>query len=329
MLNFCTLFDSVYLSRGLVMYDSLTRHCLTFHLYVFAFDDYCYNILKSLNLAQMTVISLKEFEDEELLAVKSTRNRGEYCWTCTPSTILFILHNYNVEHCIYLDSDLYFLSSPQIVIDEMGKHSVLITPHKYTLQYDQSQKTGIYCVQFVVFKNDGRGLTVLNWWRKACLEWCYNRFEAGRFGDQKYLDDWPDRFEGVYVSENAGAGVAPWNMQQYSFSKEEDRIVGTEIATGKQFRVIFFHFHSFTFVSPSFFSPRPYYKRNRSVISLLFNPYRKEIIKIRNQVSQIKESEVYLSGFNKIKYIAELFLRRGLKEIYNIKLLHKQNGSFD
>ena len=323
MLNFCTLFDSVYLSRGLALYDSLTRQCEKFHLYVFAFDDVCYYVLKSLNLAQMTVISLMEFEDDALLAVKPARSRAEYCWTCTPSTVLFILNKYHVAYCTYLDSDLYFFSSPQLLFEEMGCNSILITPHRYTLQYDQSQKTGIYCVQFVVFKNDERGLNVLNWWRKACLEWCYNRIEKGRFGDQKYLDNWPEIFEGVHVSANLGAGVAPWNMQQYTFSKEEDVIIGTEIATGKKFKVVFFHFHSFSFVTSGFFSPRPYYKRNTSAISLLFIPYRKEIINIREQIPQIRKSEIYLSGFKKLKYLFELFFRRGLKEIYFIKLLHK------
>ena len=323
MLNFCTLFDSAYLSRGLVMYHSLKKHCQSFHLYLFAFDDKSLLVLKSLALENVTVISLQEFEDKELLQIKSTRTRGEYCWTCTPSTILFVLNTYHVDHCIYLDSDLYFFSSPQIVVDEMGNNSVLITPHRYTLKYDQSQKTGIYCVQFVVFKNDERGLTILNWWRKTCLQWCYNRFEEGKFGDQKYLDDWPTRFAGVYVSGNLGAGVAPWNMQQYRFAKEKDVITGTEIATGKKFPVIFFHFHSFAFVTPTCFSPRPYYKRTTTAISLLFNPYTKEIINIRNQISQVNESEVYLSGFKKIKYLIELFIRRGFKEIYNNKLLHQ------
>jgi hypothetical protein len=291
-------------------------------VYIFAFDDKSLRILKTLALENVTIISLAEFEDAELIAIKHTRTRGEYCWTCTPSTILFVINTYHVDHCIYLDSDLYFFASPQPVMDEMGSNSVLITPHRYTLRYDQSQKTGIYCVQFVIFKKDERGLAVLNWWRKACLEWCYNRFEAGKFGDQKYLDDWPERFAGVQVCENLGAGVAPWNMQQYFFSNEKDGIAGTEITSGNTFPVIFFHFHSFAFVAPSCFSPRPYYKRNRSALILLFNPYRNEILNIRNQIPQVKQSEVYLSGLNKIKYLIELFLRRGFQEIFNIKLLH-------
>lgn len=309
------------------MYNSLVYYCKDFHLYVFAFDDECYSILKELNLPYLTVVSLREFEDPKLLDIKPTRTRGEYCWTCTPSTILYVITHFDVDSCTYLDSDLYFFSSPQVLLDEMGNNSVLITPHHYTKKYDQSKKTGIYCVQFVTFKNDERGLMVLNWWRNACLEWCFNRFEENRFGDQKYLDDWPERFDGVYVSENYGAGVAPWNMQQYSFIKEKEMIIGKEIGTDKKFDVIFFHFHSFTFVSPAFFSPRPYYERNRSAIRFLFRPYVREILRLRDKFIQVKNSEIYLSGFNKMKYFVELLLRRGLREIYNIELLHKKNGS--
>ena len=322
-LNFCTLFDSVYLSKGLALYNSLKEHCTSFHLYIFAFDDKCFDILNSLSLDNTTIISLRELEDDALLKVKPTRSRAEYCWTLTSSAILYVINTYNTDHCTYLDSDLYFFSSPQTVFDEMGDHSILITPHHYTLKYDQSLKSGIYCVQFMVFKNDERGLTALNWWRKACIDWCFNRFEDGKFGDQKYLDDWPERFAGVYVSEHLGVGVAPWNMQQYIFTKEKEAISGTEISSGKKFQVIFFHFHSLAFVTPSYFSPRPYYKRTESAIRLLFNPYRKEIVNIRNMFSQVKDAEVYLSGYLRIKHLAELLIRRGLKELCHIKLLHQ------
>ena len=305
------------------MYESLCCHCQEFHLYVFAFNDVCYTILKSLRLNKMTVISLSEFEDNELLRVKQTRTRGEYCWTCTPSTILYVLNRFKVGSCTYLDSDLYFFSSPQCLFDEMGDNAVMITPHNYTPQYDQSARTGIYCVQFVAFKNNEQGRDVLNWWREACLDWCYNRVENNRFGDQKYLDDWPNRFGGVHVCKNLGAGVAPWNMQQYTFQKKKDRIVGVENLTGKTFDVVFFHFHSLAFVTPSYFSPRPYYRRSKSAIQLMFIPYVKKIKEIRDKYPEVSASEKYLSRFDRAKYFVELFVRRGWSEISSIRALHK------
>ena len=68
----------------------------------------------------VTVISLREFEDQKLLIAKENRSSGEYCWTCTPSTVLYVLDHYDVDSCTYIDADLYFFSSPQILIDEVG-----------------------------------------------------------------------------------------------------------------------------------------------------------------------------------------------------------------
>lgn len=243
MYNFCTLFDSNYLSRGLAMYYSLRAHCEDFHLYVFAFDDLCAEILKNLNPEHLTVITLEEFEDEKLIAVKPMRTRGEYCWTSTSSTILYVLEHFNVDNCTYLDSDLYFFSSPKPIFSEMGDNSILITEHGYAPVYEIAKKNGIYCVQFVTFKNDERGLKALRWWRERCLEWCHGRLEDGKYGDQKYLDDWTERFEGVHVLKHFGGGVAPWNVRRFELEHKESGLYVTDKKTNESAPIIFFHFH--------------------------------------------------------------------------------------
>jgi len=244
MLNFCTLFDSNYAAKGLAMYHSLEKQCSNFHLYIFAFDDEIFELLRQLSLANVTVVSLAEFEDDELLWVKPTRNKAEYCWTSTSSTILYCLKQFNLSHCTYIDADLFFFSNPRLLIEEMGDADVLITSHRYTPDFDVSVIGGKYCVQFMTFKNTENGLKVLNWWRNACLDWCYARVEDGKFGDQKYLDDWTTRFVGVHELQHLGGGVAPWNMQQYEFKISKECILGTEIATGVEFNLVFFHFHA-------------------------------------------------------------------------------------
>jgi hypothetical protein len=244
---FCTLFDSYYLNRGLVMHQSLLDKCRDFHLYIFAFDDLSYDILTRLDLARVTIISLKEFENEELLGIKPTRTKAEYCWTCTPSTISYCLDKFNLPHCTYIDADLLFFSDPIVLIQEMNDKSVQITEHRYTPEYDQSATSGIYCVQFVTFKNNAAGKEVLCWWTDRCIEWCYNRHEDGKFGDQKYLDDWTTRFEGVQVQENPGGGVAPWNVQQFDLFKSEGNWLMKEKKSGKIANIIFYHFHHLTF----------------------------------------------------------------------------------
>ena len=276
MINFCTLFDSNYAAKGLAMYYSLAKHCPAFHLYVFAFDDKLVAVLEKLRLEHLTVVTLKEFENEQLLAVKPTRSAGEYCWTCASSTILYCLQHYDIASCTYIDADLFFFADPAVLLEEMGDDDVLITSHRYTPRYDQSATSGKYCVQFMTFKNTPNGLHILNWWVNACLEWCYNRFEDGKFGDQKYLDNWTQRFKGIHELRNLGGGVAPWNMQQYVFRKEGDAVTGTEIATGTDFPLVFFHFHDlWCFKMGVFreFNISPSYHLTNSVSTVVYGAY--------------------------------------------------------
>src|SRR5690606_12912481 len=146
MNNFCTLFNSMYLSRGLAMYRSLEKHSRDFHLYIFAFDDECYDIQTRLSLPKATIISLSDFEDEQLLAVKPSRTAGEYCWTCTPSVILYSIQEFGLSNCTYLDADVFFYTDPSMLIDAANGASVIITPHRYTPLYEDSESGGIYCV---------------------------------------------------------------------------------------------------------------------------------------------------------------------------------------
>jgi hypothetical protein len=95
---------------------------------------------------------------------------------------------------------------------------VLVTEYRYTPEYYQSATRGIYCLQFITFKNDKKGMIVLDWWRKASIDLCYARFEDNKFGDQKYFDDWTTRFEGIHVLQHLAGEVAPWNIQQYNIN---------------------------------------------------------------------------------------------------------------
>lgn len=315
MLHFCTLFNSVYLSRGMAMYESLKKHCSDFHLYIFAFDDITYRFFKDNNFDYITPISLQEFEDKDLLRVKPTRTKGEYCWTCTSSTILYVLNNFDVDHCIYVDADLYFFSDPKVLIDEMGNNSVLLTEHRYTKLYDKAATSGKYCVQFILFRNDERGRRALIWWRERCLEWCFNRMEDGKFGDQKYLDDWTERFEGVHVLQHLGGGVAPWNMQQYIFRDDNGKINGTEKTTGKKFDLVFFHFHDLYFVASYYFSPSNYKILDNHIISLLYRRYIGVIKTIRKTIPLIANLEVYYTKTRSIHYFIFMLMHRRLVEL--------------
>ncbi|MGY0040784.1 glycosyl transferase [Pedobacter sp. NJ-S-72] len=318
MLKFCTLFNTTYLSRGLAMYNSLEQHSESFHLYIFAFDTNCYDLLTKMALKHASIISLTAFENDRLLAIKNDRTAGEYCWTCASSTIKYCLEKYELDHCTYIDADLLFFSDPACLLAEMGEKSVLITEHRYTPRYDQSLTSGIYCVQFMTFKNTTAGMEVLNWWVDACIEWCFNRFEDNKFGDQKYLDDWTTRFDTVHVLKNHGGGVAPWNVQQYTFKNNAHHIQGKETAAENSFELVFYHFHDFQYIKGNTYRlSAPAYHLDRQVIKQIYKPYTKalsvaeaEIYAVNAEISSHELSENN-SGINQVIGRAVLFFLMG------------------
>ena len=284
-LNFVTLFDSNYLSRGLAMIDSLHRWCKEFHIYVVAFDSETEVILNRLAIDNLTVISLADFEDEALLNVKNSRSKAEYCWTSTPSTILYCIQQFNLDHCTYVDADLLFLADPLPLIQEMGDDSILLTEHRFTWYYKAALRNGIYCVQFMTFKNTSEALEALEWWRDACLDWCFARLEDGKFGDQKYLDDWPSRFKRVHILKHEGGGIAPWNIQQYRIIKKNERFEIVSRRSKKKSNLFFYHFHNFRIYNTGIVDMGEYFL-SKDVKNILYKYYIKEL---RRAVSKLEE----------------------------------------
>lgn len=252
---FCTLFDSNYIDKGLVLYDSMVEFIGDFKLYVFAFDDKVYEILSDMNLDKMVVIPLKDFETEELLKVKQERTRAEYCWTCTAWIIKYVLDRYNESICTYIDADMMFFASPQLIFDDMKKNgcSVIIVPHRFKNEEEEKKAhdtVGSFCVEFNTFVNNVDGREALDWWADRCLEWCFYAVPGTTewYGDQKYLNVFPEKFNGIYICEHIGLGLAPWNNMLVEYADKEPLRIKDK-KNGMVFPLILYHFENVAFLS--------------------------------------------------------------------------------
>jgi hypothetical protein len=247
MEHYATLFDKLYLPQGLALQLSMERHLENFCLWILCMDKETHSLLSSLNLNNVRLLKIEQVETAELLSVKPERSKGEYCWTLSPFIHHFVFEaDDSVERVTYLDADLWFRKDPRAIFDELdtsGK-SVLITDHNYGAEYDQSSTSGQYCVQYVTFIRH-RGDEVRHWWEKRCLEWCYARFEDGKFGDQKYLDDWATRFSShVHVLQNKELILAPWNATRFPYGNSIVwHFQGLRIINKGLFYMIFFGFY--------------------------------------------------------------------------------------
>jgi len=323
MINFITLFDKNYLSRGLALYHSLVERCDDFHLYILAMDLETEEYFKQENMDNRKIISLKQIEAfyPELVEIKKERSRAEYCWTLTPYSIQYAIKKHSLESCIYIDADMFFYSNPNVLLKEAGNNSIIITEHRYTPEYDQTKTSGKYCVQFMFFKNDANGTEALEWWRQRCKEWCYARFEDGRFGDQKYLDDWITRFKGVYVPRHIGCGIAPWNLQQYDFNEKEEKIYIHDIITKEEKELIFSHYHNLRkciYSGKIIWYLGSYHFPNKSK-EILFIPYIKRLLDIENKLENNLISPVEIKTTIPHKQPFIIFLIKNIIKSFFIK----------
>lgn len=310
--RFCTIFDSSYYTKGLALYYSLEKVC-NFHLYIFTPDAECYTLLEQKKLPNATLIHLSEIEDDELTRIKTERDVAEYFWTIKATCIKYLFEKRNLDLVSYVDADIFFYSSPSLILNEMGNKSVLITPHNFSPQYIRESKNGIYNAGFISFRNDHNGLNALNWWNQRCREWCFKRKENGKFGDQLYLEELSN-FNGVHTLLHKGI-LANWNIQQFQF-EVKDGAIYAEIEDNETFEVLFFHFHYL-----KFFNSREVELGRKYISPEAYNIFYKPYIKYLLELAPFDMQGAVDKTFSWKAPI--LFVLRKLKNTYNIIPLAK------
>ncbi|MBQ9991372.1 MAG: hypothetical protein IJP31_10615 [Lachnospiraceae bacterium] len=335
MMIFCTLFDSYYLDKGLALYRSLEACCDNFKLYIFCFDDKSFGVLSDYKLSHAVVIHHTQIENEELLELKKERSKAEYCWTCTPVIIEYVLDKYNEESCTYIDADLYFFSDPRQLFEEIkeAEANIVITEHRFKDDWNGRRlckRSGKYCVEFNYFDQSENAVEALRWWKERCFEWCYHLYEPERMGDQKYLEKFPILFKGVHELKHLGGGVAPWNLGQYKLVEVKGALpVLEETETGRVFPLIFYHFQNLRYLSEQKVNISSG-TRDKKVKDAIYRPYLKAIEECRGELQRYDVSFSVKKTYSSNPLIAFLqgnilrFKVKSLSDIYDLKQLRTE-----
>ena len=124
------------------------------------------------------------------------------------------------------------------------------------------------------------------------------RLEDGKFGDQKYLDDWPERFsELVHVLKDKEKTLAPWNVNRFPYSG-----------------AIFYHFHGLRIISKNKIHIGNYNIPSK-VFANIYEPYFKditEVIKLMEKNGyEVKAQIKFKRNYNLIEFFKSIY--RGIK----------------
>jgi hypothetical protein len=224
---FCTLFNWRYLPQGIALYWSLERATKgNFTLHVLCIDDHTLAALRSLRLPKVRLIPMSEIEDDMLRALREMRSIGEFCWTCTTPLLIRVLAQQPPDAVVaYVDADLWFDADPRAVLDEMGKGSIFIHKHDFAPEHKRmATSAGRFNVGLVAFRNDVEGRSCLERWKIQCMDECVMDPAANKCGDQNYLDEWPERYSSLVISQNPGVGLAPWNVSKHRVTTKAKHI---------------------------------------------------------------------------------------------------------
>ena len=241
-----TMTDLGFLPQALVLHRSLRQTGADFRLRVLCMDEPARRVLEPLPGVETMPLAELEAADPALGPTRAKRTWQEYCWTATPSFVLHALErNPPAGPLTWVDADLMFFREPGWMTGELDGGSILLTPHRYYRVYPSAapaeflhEHYGRFNGGTISFRADEQGLAAARLWRERTLEWCHFRTEPGRFGNQRYLQDWPERFPGVRVLRSPGAGLAPWNAPRYRIEAGPSG----PVAEGEP--VLFYHYQS-------------------------------------------------------------------------------------
>lgn len=222
---YCTIFDSNYLARALALHASLMRVNHTSRFAFFCIDDRSADLLERLQLERSIVVRHEDFATTELSQVRPHRSQGEYCWTCKPVAILYVMNRLpDAEWVIYVDTDMMFFSDPDAALPIPAAH-YLLTPHRFHGAFGRfEQQAGKHNAGYVAARRSVIGQQVISWWRDQCIASCSSTPSESSYADQKYLDEFRQQTPLGESSSHMGLNAAPWNIENYRVTVEDGRV---------------------------------------------------------------------------------------------------------
>ena len=296
--------DGNYITRVISLEDSLRKNGDFRNLYIIAHDQATRVQIESLNLKFSRVIELSELEQQypELRIAKMNRSRIEYIFCLTPFVISYAHFISGSSMVTYLDADLYFFKSPELVMEGFSDDAnVSIIEHGFHPKFLHLSEYGTFNVVWMAFRMQEDGNSTLDWWKSACIESTSTSVSEKVYADQKYLNEFSSQFNETQVNMKQGLNIAPWNIEIY-LEKNTSEIEALS-------NLVFFHFSGLRIygkivvlgLSGYSFTP------SRQVKRKIFKPYAKSLFEVGKKLNLNPQVD---SRKYKLREILKIILRR-------------------
>ena len=264
LLNFCTYFDKNYLSKFLVLKDSIDKFNIQYNFFVLALDDFVKDFFGKNKIKNIQLISLKDLEQEygDLIVAKNNRSLIEYYFTLSPFLPRYVFKKFKCNNISYVDSDFFFFTDPTKLFLQSSNSSITLINQEFETKY------GIFNVGLIFYNfNFSETLEIINNWSDQCLNSCIDIPDTKKntYADQKYLDEWIVKLKNIKILFPEYSVLSPW---------DSNSLIECNIDN-----IFAFHFHGFE-INNNFFSTgfSNYSKKpSKLILDKIYYPYVKKI----------------------------------------------------
>ncbi len=224
-------FTFSYLNRARVLFESLRRHHPDWELVAlmtdepppgFDFDPASEPFDRVVWASDLGIPNFKSWLFKHDIIEVSTAVKGPFIHQACAG---------GADVVIYLDPDTTLFAPLDPLLDWLGDHDILLTPHLIDPNDDHmaildndisTLRTGIYNLGFVAIRTTGEGARFAKWWNDRLLSYCYDDIPTGLFVDQRWCDHVPALFDKVKVIRDPGYNVASWNLSRRTLAVGKD-----------------------------------------------------------------------------------------------------------
>ena len=311
MKYFFTIVNYNYVLRGLTLFKSFEKiRKKNERFIIITVDKQAYEILKK----KKSVISIhsEEFESPELKKIRKNRKINEYCWTLKSIGIDYIFKKFSdCDWVTYLDSDSMIFKS--FSKEYKKKFDVILTPHRFKIDYFKKMEdsVGNFNAGFIAFRNSKNGKKVLQFWKKKCLNWCFDIPDKIGYADQKYLNDIPKKFNNIQTKPSVGLNLAPWNIATNRKTLEISKIL--------QKRLSFYHMQGLKIFNKNIYN---IYSDDFLVKSEVFeNVYKPYISLLKSIYFEIKKDNKNFKIQNEFSFSLRFVFKKIVFGLKNFKII--------
>ncbi len=251
-----------YIGLSSILGESIKASNPDVDFYIFVADEFLDDEKKEYNIPSNVYISkdVLNIPAETWDKMSFQYDLTELCTSIKPYCLEWVFNNKKCDNVLYMDPDILVFNKLDHIWNELGNHSMLITPHVTSIEEKFSGQiteegllfSGLYNLGFIGVHNDDNSRLMLKWWQNRLENKCFVDVNKSYFYDQRWMDFLPCFFDTkVKIDRHLGCNLAPWNFYERRVIEKDNTFYVKNRISGDSVEniLLFVHYSGYNYKS--------------------------------------------------------------------------------